>query len=390
MDNIQDIIDSIPIRHNIVSYIMFLGICQGILLSIVITTRTKKENIALRVFSVFLLAISIITLDNYLCYTGLMKYTLHFNDATEPLVLLLAPLLYLFTYGILERKPITIKKHGVHILPAILYGISQIQYYLNPISVKLNAYTDAYFDKIPHAKVPDFVAYNYHWIKDEFRWLFLSSLLVYMILSIKIIYVKVYKQKPQILKNKPSNKYTFSKNMFVIFLVLSFIVFLVYFNFDDDKGDHYITVFVSSVMILISYIMLSESRFFQNSWIADKYETSGRTNSSVSIDTIIAYVEKEQFYLSPFASLKSLAQALNSSSNYISQTINANMGLNFNDFINQYRIEASKKRLLDQSYKHLTIEAIGNSVGFKSKATFYNAFKKHVALSPSAFIKLHQ
>jgi len=42
---------------------------------------------------------------------------------------------------------------------------------------------------------------------------------------------------------------------------------------------------------------------------------------------------------------------------------------------------------LDKKYQHLTIEAIGNSVGFTSKASFYNAFKKHVAISPKAFIK---
>ena len=64
--------------------------------------------------------------------------------------------------------------------------------------------------------------------------------------------------------------------------------------------------------------------------------------------------------------------------------------MNFNDFINQYRVEEAKIRLVDPEYSNLTVAAIGNSVGFTSKSAFYSAFKKHTQLSPSAFIKLKE
>ncbi|MBL7937270.1 MAG: helix-turn-helix transcriptional regulator, partial [Bacteroidia bacterium] len=43
--------------------------------------------------------------------------------------------------------------------------------------------------------------------------------------------------------------------------------------------------------------------------------------------------------------------------------------------------------LLDEKYKNYTIEAHGNEVGFKSKSSFNLAFKKHVGVTPSEFIK---
>lgn len=383
----QHIMDRIPIQHNLISYIMFLGIFQGALLSLVINIRIYKKNSPFRILGWFLLLQSIITLDNYLCYTGLMKHLLFFNDSTEPLVLLLGPSIYLFIFGLLERKPITFKKYGFHILPSVLYFVSQLRYYLNPLPVKLNAYIGAYFPKMQKAAVPDSVDYTYHWIKDEFRWLVLLSFIIYIIASIRVIYIHMYKNNTSTTKNALSDKYSFTRNMTTMFLVLFFIIFIVYWNFEDDTGDHYITTLVNFVVVLISFVMLLESRFFQNSWIADKYETSRIKNDSFSIKEIEEYIKNEKYYLLKSASLKDLATVLGSNANYISQTINANTNLNFNDFINQYRVEESKKRLLDEKYNHLTIEAIGNSVGFKSKATFYNAFKKYVELSPKAFIK---
>ena len=137
---------------------------------------------------------------------------------------------------------------------------------------------------------------------------------------------------------------------------------------------------------LIMLIIVSESRFFQNSWIADKYETSKIKSSKITIQDIRNYVEDESYFLAKDASLKNLSEKLKSTPNYISQIINEETNFNFNDFINQYRIDLSKKRLIDSNYNHLTIEAIGDSVGFKSKSTFYNTFKKHVTISPKTFV----
>ena len=90
MTEVQSLIDQIPIRHNWISMIQLCGIVQGFLLSFVIFYRNRPENQSIRLFGFFIFFISIILTDNYLCYTGLMKYTLPLNDSTEVFVLLLA------------------------------------------------------------------------------------------------------------------------------------------------------------------------------------------------------------------------------------------------------------------------------------------------------------
>jgi AraC-like DNA-binding protein len=139
------------------------------------------------------------------------------------------------------------------------------------------------------------------------------------------------------------------------------------------------------VTVVTLFFILSESRFFENSWIAEKYETL--TADEIDLRTIELALDENQFYLSKDLSLKSLATILGISQNALSKTINSTSGMNFNDFVNQKRVNEAKKRLLSKDFEHLTIEAIGNSVGFNSKSAFYAAFKKNTNSSPSAFLK---
>ena len=66
--------------------------------------------------------------------------------------------------------------------------------------------------------------------------------------------------------------------------------------------------------------------------------------------------------------------------------INDSFKKNFNAFVNTYRIQTARERLIDvDHYGNLTIKGIAESVGFKSPTTFINVFKKMVGLSPSVY-----
>ena len=92
---------------------------------------------------------------------------------------------------------------------------------------------------------------------------------------------------------------------------------------------------------------------------------------------------------SPEFSAQQLATLAGAKYNYISQVINETIGKNFNAFVNEYRIIEACRRINDpQNFGHLTIEAVGNSVGFKSRTTFIQAFKKFTGLTPSEYQRI--
>jgi len=96
---------------------------------------------------------------------------------------------------------------------------------------------------------------------------------------------------------------------------------------------------------------------------------------------------KEKPYLDPEINMNDFADQLSIPSSYVSQIINERLQSNFMDFINKYRIEEAKERLVDDSFKHYTIVTIAYDSGFNSKTTFYSAFKKHVGSTPSQYRK---
>ena len=362
---------------------MFLGIAQAYFLTLVIFLRSKASS-PVRIFGWSLLFQALVCTDTYLCYSGLMKHTLHWNDSSEFLVLLIAPSIYFFTYALLERKPIRLKKQWPHFVLPLLYPITQIGYFLSPLSVKLNAYLDAYHPNLPMVEVPENTTYHYQIIKDEFRWLLLFSFAFYLGLSIRLV-VKSRKNRKHSSKQIRIDKYAFTRNTIIFLVLLLLLIFVVYLNYENDAGDHYIVLSMTMITYISSFFIFSESRFFGNSWLTDRYETL--TTDSLNIERIEFEVQKNAYYLSPSISLKRLAERLEVNSNVVSKTINSELNLNFNDYVNQKRVLMAKERLLHHDFSHLTVEAIGNSVGFNSKSAFYAAFKKFVGTSPSSYVK---
>ena len=98
-------------------------------------------------------------------------------------------------------------------------------------------------------------------------------------------------------------------------------------------------------------------------------------------------MNEEKLFLQEDLSLNMLSQAITETENHISETLSQHLQTNFFQFVNGYRIEEAKKALHDR--KKL-VTSIAFDVGFNSKSTFNNAFKKIVGHSPSAYRNLLQ
>jgi AraC-like DNA-binding protein len=90
-------------------------------------------------------------------------------------------------------------------------------------------------------------------------------------------------------------------------------------------------------------------------------------------------------YLDPELTLGDLAQRAGIPSNQLSQLINSSLGMNFNDYINRYRIEAVKRAIQSGEHQQKSLLGIALDCGFNSKATFNRTFKKFTQASPSEY-----
>jgi AraC-like DNA-binding protein len=99
-------------------------------------------------------------------------------------------------------------------------------------------------------------------------------------------------------------------------------------------------------------------------------------------------IETSDEIYSPDFSVERLAVLTDSKYKYVSQVINEYYDQNFNNFINQYRIKEACKRIDNHGqYANMTIEAIANSVGFRSRSAFFTSFKRITGLTPSEYLR---
>lgn len=103
---------------------------------------------------------------------------------------------------------------------------------------------------------------------------------------------------------------------------------------------------------------------------------------------IFYVMETNDEVFSPGFTLPRLAELVDDTRNNVSEAINQLYNTNFNGLINEYRIKEACRRINDEDhYGNLTIEAIGQSLGFKSNSNFVSNFKKITGLTPSAYRK---
>jgi AraC-like DNA-binding protein len=97
------------------------------------------------------------------------------------------------------------------------------------------------------------------------------------------------------------------------------------------------------------------------------------------------YMENEKPFLDPQLTLRRLAEQMTIPLHHLSQVINDKFGLNFNEFINNFRIAKAKQMLSDPKSKEYKLLTIAFEVGFNNKTTFNQVFKKKCGETPSEF-----
>lgn len=120
-------------------------------------------------------------------------------------------------------------------------------------------------------------------------------------------------------------------------------------------------------------------------------DVDGMVFKENSNQLLFTFVDKlvvgDKLYLEPDLSLSKLSELLGKSSQQISSAVNEYGKRNFNDYINYYRIQDSKKKLLDATNDKYTISSVAFDVGFSSLSSFNGAFKKFEGTTPSSFRK---
>lgn len=99
------------------------------------------------------------------------------------------------------------------------------------------------------------------------------------------------------------------------------------------------------------------------------------------------YMIVEQPYLDPRLSLEQLASGLGMPPRELSRLLRAGTDSSFYNYVNRFRVAEARRILCDPSESRTSVEAIGLMSGFRSRSTFYDAFRRETGMTPAQFRK---
>ena len=98
-----------------------------------------------------------------------------------------------------------------------------------------------------------------------------------------------------------------------------------------------------------------------------------------------AWVREHRPHLRPDLTVAALAGEVGLSPAELSHVVNAGFGRNFNEYVNGHRVREVQARMLGSEAEALTLLALAEASGFRSKATFNRAFRRETGTTPSAW-----
>ena len=139
----------------------------------------------------------------------------------------------------------------------------------------------------------------------------------------------------------------------------------------------------AALILIFTVLVLTDSR----SLMALSQVIDERPAPSLSLVEIDLYMTTEKPHLDSRLTLGQLAHAIGTRERELSALFGNSEDGNFYNFINRHRVQEAKTLLRSATEARTSVEAIGLMAGFRSRSTFYEAFRKDTGKTPAQFRK---
>ena len=358
----------------------------------------KQDNYADKLMGSFLIVAALLIIPFMVGFAGWYdnqpyRDILFFTPLVHSLAI--GPLLYLYVKAIFNSDFRIKGVNWLHLVPALLYLT------VNSFFSLLDLFFFETYTLTNESEDPDFATW--------YTYLSIASILIYLFLAIK--HYRQYKRFTAIttsFADQASLKWL--QTFLYAFGLLSImpVINAIMGNFEFFEKlryfgpwNYYLAFAIVVYYIAIKAYHVSSLSLYKVKFepqLLEVYEEADdlplASNQEVTQDAklvsikneLATLMENELLFERSDLTLAEVAKKLNTNAVILSKAVNQQFGLNFNDYINQYRVDAVIKRMALPQFKNQTLLAIAFDAGFNSKATFNRAFKKFTNKNPKEYL----
>ena len=364
----------------------YIGISQALFVAFVLLTKKDKQG-SDYILLVWLLTISFKMMVLLISVEHGDFFDNQFSIGLIPLTF--GPFLFLYTKYLLYRRWFFKNRDFLHFVPFIVFTFLYFSFFREKLSFDTHKLllTDGY--------VVARLLYSFA---------FLGSVSYYTFLTLQILQRHRKRLQDRFSFLSESNELNW---LYVLTAIFS-LTYLVYFalglyNVVTNQAYFDIAytsdIFLTILAFSVSYFGIKQPYLFkvvpeekedfnesrEGNEQKEKYKNSNLSEEQKEeyIEHIYSFMQTERPFLNAELTVQDLSKQLNISRHHLTEILNNDIGKNFFTFINEYRVEEVKRRLLDERFEHLTIVAIAFESGFNSKSTFNSIFKQNTGSTPS-------
>ncbi len=364
---------------NLWNVIILLGVVQGFI-TVLLLYRIKYNKTTNRLLAWIVLLISLASLNIFLLETLEGNYSVFWSiiEALFPMVIIMpiGPLIYFYIKSLLDNEFSFNRKNRFHfysVLLDLIPNLLALTYILGVLIKIINPENNETWG--------DFIGV-YNMYVDIPRWIFLA---IYLRMAYKVI-----NSNTSVRKN--AERFQWARRfilVFTIFLIIWLVHLVLYII---PATSNILLNAVGWYPVYIPLIILIYWLGINGYLIGVKTLKKSQQNSLLTPEIIDSTIESlqmimnnERLFLDASLKLDHIVKKTGSSQKVISAVLNQHLRKSFNEYVNEFRVNEFKTRLLNPEYQHLTITSIAFECGFNSQATFQRTFKAITKKSPREF-----
>ncbi len=379
------------LRYDAFSLLVAASSSIGVVVSILLITLPGRNRRANLWFALFILTnMASVFINGFSTYTGLYRYIPHTIGITFPLLLLLAPFLYLYFRCLLDSQYRVTRRALIHFAPILLFFIAAHRFYLGSPSYKIE-FLRRWIDGTPRGT--DLL----YGLAFPVPFLIQAPLYLSRILALLRRYrASVKNERSGLVRRRVFWGFAALAASVVVVVLLALIYALVAAGvWSSDEPNRIVPLLISAYVFALSVTALRQMDLFKANDGIESSSSSGPVGrSSPCPDNRLETEERRRLdeymasakpYLDPELSLSDLAGELGMTRGHLSWLINNSIGKSFYDYVNTYRVEEALIMLAEGGRKSILECAF--SAGFNTKSTFYKFFKIKTGMSPGEYAK---
>lgn len=387
-------------------YSFFTGIL-GLLVACILYFLNQNQSLAPRLLAMYLIIMSLVVIINSLTFTNFFLVFPHIWRIFAGTHFMAPAVAYLYVHAVVHQSFLLRRKDYLLFIPAVIYTLCLVPFYILPTAEKLEIVKRFMADRALIALEPEAFMLK--------SWAIPAKLVYGLLLQSGQFWLLAKWRKNELKRSYPIGQnattfrwlllFTLTSSVFYILLIIEYFFHLS--RLYDLSLIINFTFTINIFFICISLFARPSILYGFKGWLQESKANDippagdamlspvSAQRPSLTLDQRSMYKQKletffdeKQPYRENGYKIKTLSDDLGIPTYQLSTFINQEYGKNFNELLNDYRVDyLSKLAITSTDFHQYTLDALSKKAGFNTRNTFIAAVKKRTNQTPSDYFK---